>query len=115
MLGTVDDQHPGGIDLQPARGQVGRDRGSLVRAAAMRRVAQHCLQLTARGELPQGGAQQVGLPGQRRVVEVQVHQARRHGLLVDALAVGQRRLADEGPAADLAADQPDRLELRIDA
>ncbi len=92
-----------------------RDAGALVHPAAVRCIAQHRVEFAAGGKLPQRAAQQLGLSGQRRVIEVQVDLARRHGLLVDALVPRHRRFAHEGAAADLAADKAHGFEFGIDA
>jgi hypothetical protein len=87
----------------------------LVLASAVRLVAQQRFEVARRGELAQAVAQQLGLPRQRGVVEVQVHHARRGGMLVYAQVAGQGALPDKSAAPGLAADQSHGLQLRIDA
>ncbi|MNC72904.1 hypothetical protein D3C75_1240220 [compost metagenome] len=64
MLGTADDQHLLGRHVQPALGQMTRDRGPLMQAPGVGLVTQERLQVTGQRQLTQGMAQQIGLTGQ---------------------------------------------------
>ena len=115
MLRAVDDQDLVGVDREPAQPQMAGDRGPVLRAAAMGLIAQQRLKVAGCRQLPQGGAQQVGLAGEGGVVEAEVDGAGRRRLLVDAVAGRQGDVAYERSPALLAADQAHGLELGVDA
>ncbi len=114
MLGTTDDQHLPGADRQVLAAQVTGQQRPLMGTAGMRLIAQQRVQITAQRQLAQGLAQQVGLAGQRRVVEVEVEQVAGGRLLIDAVSGRHGRLADEGAASGFAADQAHGVQLGVD-
>ena len=74
MLGTADQQHLRLVDGQPSAGQMPGDGGALMGPSAMGLIAQQGFQIAGGGQLAQGSAEQFGLAGQRRVIEIQVQQ-----------------------------------------
>jgi succinate dehydrogenase/fumarate reductase flavoprotein subunit len=115
VLGAADDQDPVGVDVQPELPQVPGDGGAIAGAAAVGLVAQQDVQVAGCGEVPQGLAQQVGLAGERGVVEAEINGVRRYRLLVDAVPRRQAEIADGRAPTLLAAHQPHGLELGVDA
>src|SRR5258708_37360261 len=97
--------------MYPALPERASHCGSLVPAPGMWLVAQQSLEVTCRRELAQRLTQHVGLTGQRRIVEGQIHYVGGSHLLVDAVGRGYRRLANEGAAAAFPTGQPHGFEL----
>ncbi|MNP27202.1 hypothetical protein D3C76_1200950 [compost metagenome] len=64
VLGATDDQHLLGWHSQATTTQMAGDRGPLMHSTGMGLVAQQGFKITGQGELAQGIAQQLGLPGQ---------------------------------------------------
>jgi hypothetical protein len=115
VLGAVDDQHARPIHLQAAAGQVARHRVALVQAAAVRLIAQQCIEVARCGQLTQCAAQQLGLARQGRGIEVQVDRIARHGPLLDPQAGREGRFPHKGAAPRLAAHQAHRCQLGVHA
>jgi hypothetical protein len=115
VLGAVHQRHLLCTEAQAAASKMARHGLALMRPAAVRLIAQQRLQVAGSGQLAQRDTQQLGLAGQRRVVEVQIHHAGRGGMLVDRHATRQRRFAHEGAPAGFAADQAHGLQFRIHA
>ena len=109
------DQHVVRLNRQALACKVPRNTSTLVRPAAVRGIAQQRFKIALGRQLPQRTAQQLGLPRQRRVVEVQIHHPRCHGLLIDPQATRQQGFAHKGAAAHLAAHQPHRFKFGIHA
>jgi hypothetical protein len=72
VLRAADNQHLIRGDREPALFEVIGTR-PLVGTAAVGLVTQHCLQTTRRRQHSQSISQQVGLPGYRWIVEIQIH------------------------------------------
>lgn len=113
VLRTVDDEDPVRVSGDSPAPQVPCDRGSVLGTPPMWLVAQQRVDITGGGQLSQGLPKEIGLPGQRRIVEVEVDRVRGDDLLIDAVTGGNRDVTHERPAALFPAHQAHRFQLGV--